>query len=300
MNIIASGTISLIYTAETDKVTRYYKLQSSTEAAPSKPTDGASLDSSWITIEPTSVADDKSLYYVDQIASTDGSVKYTNVTKSSEYEVKKVNSRVDTVEGKADQNASDISDTNSRVDDVSSKTDKNTSDISDANDRIDSAEKDIITVKTRITNAETSIENNATEISMKASQTEVNTINDNFQSQRTTTTSMIQNVNGWQFNWDRVINVDNANTATRKDYITFDDGSIMLGSSSSALKVKITNSAIMFKGVSSNAVEPDSDSTAWITGQKFNINEGEIHKSLVIGKIQFAPRPNGNFSITAI
>lgn len=300
MNIIASGTISLIYTAETDKVIRYYKLQSSTEAAPSKPTDGASLDSSWTTIEPTSVADDKSLYYVDQIASTDGSVKYTNVTKSSEYDVKKVNSRVDTVEGKADQNASDISDTNSRVDDVSSKTDKNTSDISDANDRINSAEKDIITVKTRITNAETSIENNATEISMKASQTEVNTLSDNTEEYKTKTTTMIQNVEGWQYNWDTIMNRDNADPKKHTDYITFQNGDIILGESDSSLKVKISNTAIQFKGTTETEVEPDSDATAWITGQKFNINEGEIHKRLKVGKLQFLPRPNGNFCITIV
>ena len=70
--------------------------------------------------------------------------------------------------------------------------------------------------------------------------------------------------------------------------------------SASDLKLKIGNDAIQFKGTSDEEVTPDPDATAWITGQKFNINEGEIHTTLKVGNLQFTPRPNGNFSLTIV
>lgn len=113
-------------------------------------------------------------------------------------------------------------------------------------------------------------------------------------------TNMIQDINGWQFNWNKILRADEANVEEHQDYITFQNGDIILGESGSELKVKIGNDAIQFKGEngSETAVTPDSDATAWITGQLFNINAGEIHTSLKVGNLQFTPRPNGNFSIT--
>lgn len=113
-------------------------------------------------------------------------------------------------------------------------------------------------------------------------------------------TNMIQDINGWQFNWNKILRTDEANVEEHQDYITFQNGDIILGESGSDLKVKIGNDAIQFKGEngSETAVTPDSDATAWITGQLFNINAGEIHTSLKVGNLQFTPRPNGNFSIS--
>lgn len=114
------------------------------------------------------------------------------------------------------------------------------------------------------------------------------------------TTNMIQDINGWQFNWNKILRTDEANIDKHQDYITFQNGDIILGESGSDLKVKIGNDAIQFKGDngSETAITPDSDATAWITGQLFNINAGEIHTSLKVGNLQFTPRQNGNFSIS--
>lgn len=111
-------------------------------------------------------------------------------------------------------------------------------------------------------------------------------------------TSMIQDINGWQYTWNRILRTDEADIANHQDYITFQNGDIILGESSNDLKVKISNDAIQFKGDSDTDITPDSDATAWITGQQFNIDRGEIHTSLKIGNLQFTPRTNGNFSIT--
>lgn len=157
---------------------------------------------------------------------------------------------------------------------------------------------DLISAEKRITEAETDIEKNASDILLKASQTEVSTIGDNLNAYIDSSTTMIQNINGWQYNWDKLIRTDDANVATHQDYITLQNGDIILGESGSDLKVKVGNDAIQFKGTKETEVTPDPDATAWITGQKFNINEGEIHNSLKIGQLQFLPRPNGNFAIS--
>ena len=157
---------------------------------------------------------------------------------------------------------------------------------------------DLISAEKRITEAETDIEKNASDILLKASKTEVSTIGDNLNAYIDSSTTMIQNINGWQYNWDKLIRTDDANVATHQDYITLQNGDIILGESGSDSKVKVGNDAIQFKGTKETEVTPDPDATAWITGQKFNINEGEIHNSLKIGQLQFLPRPNGNFAIS--
>lgn len=159
---------------------------------------------------------------------------------------------------------------------------------------------DINNLKTSVTAAETNISNNAKEIKLKASQTEVTTLSNDLNVYKDSTTTMIQNINGWQFDWSRLIRTNEADVANHTDYITLQNGDIILGESASDLKLKIGNDAIQFKGTSDTEVTPDPDATAWITGQKLNISEGEIHTTLKVGNLQFAPRPNGNFCITIV
>ena len=159
---------------------------------------------------------------------------------------------------------------------------------------------DINNLKTSVTAAETNISNNAKEIKLKASQTEVATLSNNLNAYIDSSTTMIQNINGWQFNFSKLIRTDEADVANHTDYITLQNGDIILGESASDLKLKIGNDAIQFKGTNDEEVTPDPDATAWITGQKFNINEGEIHTTLKVGNLQFTPRPNGNFSLTIV
>lgn len=128
--------------------------------------------------------------------------------------------------------------------------------------------------------------------------TSLNALSSNLDVYVESSTSMIQDINGWQYNWNKILRTDEADIANHQDYITFQNGDIILGESGSNLKVKIGNDAIQFKGDSETDVTPDPDATAWITGQMFNINAGEIHTSLKINNLQFVPRPNGNFSIT--
>lgn len=132
---------------------------------------------------------------------------------------------------------------------------------------------------------------------MFATSKALETLSGNLNTYIESSTSMIQDINGWQYTWNRILRTDEADIANHQDYITFQNGDIILGESSNDLKVKISNDAIQFKGDSDIDITPDSDATAWITGKQFNIDRGEIHTSLKIGNLQFTPRSNGNFSI---
>lgn len=155
-------------------------------------------------------------------------------------------------------------------------------------------------VKTRIDNAYTEIESNKTAISLKASQTETAIISDKLNAYIDSSTEMIQNVNSWQFNFNKLIKTDDADVANHQDYITFQNGDIILGESGSDLKLKITNDSIQFKGTTKTEITPDRDATAWITGKQFNINRGEIHEYLRVGNLVLMPKENGNFTIDII
>ncbi len=101
----------------------------------------------------------------------------------------------------------------------------------------------------------------------------------------------------WQMNWTNIISIDNVAVDKYQKYITFDNGTILLGHSTAASKVKITNDSIQFKGTSSTTVTPDSDATAWITGKVFHIDSGEIESSLKFGKVRLKPSSNNTLII---
>lgn len=102
----AQITISRIIDIES--VTRYYKLQSASAAAPSKPTDGASIPSGWTKTEPAyQNGATNRLYFVDQTMMTNGSIYYSQVSLSSSYEAakeawNKANNAQKTADGIAD------------------------------------------------------------------------------------------------------------------------------------------------------------------------------------------------------
>nr|DAE42437.1 MAG TPA: Minor structural protein 4 [Caudoviricetes sp.] len=445
--------VTLYKVIDVDKVTRYYLLQSSTLAVPSKPADGAAISSKWSKTEPSYTSGSTmTLYFVDQTVMSDGTLKYSEVSKSSSYEAAKeaynkavaaaktannvqtamnalnIGGRNLILNGKGNKKAGffknfpTVTDEYGEITLKSKKTYTNI-DIADGfllgcreytvgeqvtwsydimytdwnfpagttrnefwigqrytnppsgqtgtgNWRIvtrhdlpvigengcelnkwyhvkvtmtipEQASSNVGTVssiqfynsnpdieasftarfknvklergniatdwtpapediETRIDDAYTEIESNKTEISLKASQTEVFTVSNNLNAYMDSSTEMIQNVNSWQFNFNNLIRTDEADVENHTDYITLQNGDIILGESNSDLKLKISNNVIQFKGNSDEDVIPDPDATAWITGQKFNINEGEIHTTLKIGNLQFVPRHNGNFCLAIV
>lgn len=88
MAIKASCTVTLSCYRDTQSVTRYYKLQSSTASAPSKPT--ANPPSGWTDSEPSYTSGStNTLYFCDLTVFSDGTWSYSTVSKSSSYEAAK-------------------------------------------------------------------------------------------------------------------------------------------------------------------------------------------------------------------
>ena len=89
MAVKAQAAITLSTIRDLQSCTRYYLLQSSTSAAPSKPT-AKPPGSGWATAEPAySPGSTTSLYIVDLNVFTDGSYAYSDVSLSSSYEAAK-------------------------------------------------------------------------------------------------------------------------------------------------------------------------------------------------------------------
>lgn len=93
MAVKASVTITISKYRDTDSITRYYKLQASTAAAPAIPT--TLTPSGWSTTEPTYTSGStNTLYYTDCYQFSDGTFQYTDdgngkAVKSSSYEAAK-------------------------------------------------------------------------------------------------------------------------------------------------------------------------------------------------------------------
>ena len=87
--VMAAGSVTVASITDVASTTRYYLLQSSTLAAPSKPT-ASPPGGSWQTTEPTySEGSTNSLYFVDETIFSDGTWAYSSVSLSSSYEAAK-------------------------------------------------------------------------------------------------------------------------------------------------------------------------------------------------------------------
>lgn len=88
MAVKASCTITLSCYRDTQSVTRYYKLQSSTASKPSVPT--TKPPSGWDDTEPSYTSGStNTLYFCDLTVFSDGTWAYSSVSKSSSYEAAK-------------------------------------------------------------------------------------------------------------------------------------------------------------------------------------------------------------------
>ena len=101
MAVVAKAEITISHLIDISSVTRYYRLQSSTSAAPAKPTTNPP-PSTWTKTEPSYTSGStNTLYFVDCTEFTNGTFKYSEVSKSSSYEAaKEAYNRVVAVEGR--------------------------------------------------------------------------------------------------------------------------------------------------------------------------------------------------------
>lgn len=110
MAVKAKAEITLYLSAGVEAVYRYYLLQESTLAAPSKPT-AVPPPNPWDDTEPSYVeGSTRSLYAVDLTVLTDGTMIYSEVSKSSSYEAAKVAYNKAVAAGDAAQEAQNAAD----------------------------------------------------------------------------------------------------------------------------------------------------------------------------------------------
>lgn len=132
-------------------------------------------------------------------------------------------------------------------------------------------------LETRVTNAETQIISNKEAIDLRATKTEVTTakndaivaaekysdaqlttkadaitstvtsLQKDYNGYKQSSTTAIQNAQGWQLNWDKILNGKEANTNKHTDYITFKNGTILLGNSSSSKSLAVSNENVNVK-----------------------------------------------------
>lgn len=106
-----------------------------------------------------------------------------------------------------------------------------------------------------------------------------------------TNTKLIQDINGWQMTWDTILNKDNADISAYQSYITFKDGTIELGNSSSEMKTLIDNDSIDFIKSGATLASFSDESIIGITsGRHMIINSGGLsiyNASTVIGQIGY-------------
>ena len=89
MAVKAKVSITISHLIDISSITRYYLAQSSTSAAPAKPTTNPP-SSSWVKTEPSYTSGStNTLYFVDCTEFTNGAFKYSEVSKSSSYEAAK-------------------------------------------------------------------------------------------------------------------------------------------------------------------------------------------------------------------
>lgn len=299
MAVKAAGQITLSSVVDVAATYRYYLLQSSTAAVPTKPTTFPPTNA-WDDTEPTYTdGSTNSLYTVDCTVFSDGSFLYSLVSKSSSYEAAKVayNKATNALNQAVVQSPTAPSLTTVMWLDTSltpplmKRYDSETAAwivVNDTSEVVYNLEHNFESslVKTNeditATVAEKYTLKEETEAVVSSISTTIEQTKDSFTIQFN------------QFNADvAAINagVDAEFEEIRK-YIRFVDGQILLGEVGNELELQISNDRISFL--------QDGAEVAYFSNRKLYVTDTQILHSLQIGNFAFMPRANGNLSFKKI
>lgn len=253
MAVKAQVSITISHLIDISSITRYYLLQSSTSAAPAKPTTNPP-SSSWTTTEPSYTSGStNTLYFVDCTEFTNGTFKYSEVSKSSSYEAAKeaynkataVETRVTNTETAIEQNkeAIELRATKSEL----------TSEIDNVQDAID--QQGVALTKT-ITDYVSAIQTNADSISASVEKLEAK-VDDNADDTNAAIGELRQKVD-LQLTEDAVnIQIDKKlqNGVDRVETSTgfkFDENGLNISKSGSTTNTQITENGMSVKNTETN------------------------------------------------
>lgn len=253
MAVKAQVSITISHLIDISSITRYYLLQSSTSAAPAKPTTNPP-SSGWAKTEPSYTSGStNTLYFVDCTEFTNGTFKYSEVSKSSSYEAAKeaynkataVETRVTNTETAIEQNkeAIELRATKSEL----------TSEIDNVQDAID--QQGVALTKT-ITDYVSAIQTNADSISASVEKLEAK-VDDNADDTNAAISELRQKVD-LQLTEDAVnIQIDKKlqNGVDRVETSTgfkFDENGLNISKSGSTTNTQITENGMSVKNTETN------------------------------------------------
>lgn len=284
MAIKATASITISRIVDIESVTRYYLLQSSTLAAPSKPTINPP-SGSWVKTEPTYTSGStNTLYFVDCTVFTNGSFSYSEVSKSSSYEAAKdafnkatsVETRVTAAEASIEQNKEAI-DLRVTKTEVTTMVDETASDlretISDANkETLDSCANNIdkaLENYVRTGDYTEYKETVSTQLEILANQIEMNF---------STVSEEITSVNG----------ETQAKFNELSKYIRYGVDGIEIGSTDSPLILTLDNDVISFT--------KNGEQIGWWDGVDFHTGNivVDVQERAQFGNFAYVPRSDGS------
>lgn len=285
----ATASITISHLIDIASVTRYYLLQSSTSAAPAKPTTNPP-SSSWTTTEPSYTSGStNTLYFVDCTVFTNDTFSYSEVSKSSSYEAAKeaynkadeAQTRITNAETKIEQNSNNIT-LRATADEVAKVSEDTETRINELQSQL-SIQADSIASLVRNGESGSLIKQDANGLYFF-----------DISGLETSVSNSADKISDIEKDKEK-IETDISDLTAKTEYIAVgtdenDKPYIELGEGDSDFKVKITNEQIQFK---------DGQSIpAYISNQKLMIEKAEVRDELRFGNFVWRTRANGNMGLT--
>lgn len=280
--IKASSTVTITCYRDTKSITRYYKLQSSTASAPSKPT--ANPPSDWNDAEPSYTSGStNTLYFCDLSIFSDGTFSYSTVSKSSSYEAaKEAYNKAQNAQNTANDSLSGIEATTNAMDELASR----------MNERVETAEMAIDKINNLISTLV--VDANGGSLMEQTADGWIFSMGETLGQLQNATDDLKTLEEGLDANNGALDSLENivAGLETLTSYIRIstdgDEPCLELGNGST-FKLLITNTAIKFMD--------GSTVPAYVTNQSLKIGKAEVEDELVFGGFAFAERSNGNMGL---
>ena len=257
MAVKASAIITLSHLVDIVSTTRYYKLQSSTAAAPSKPT--ANPPSGWSKTEPTYTAGStNTLYFVDCTVFSNATFAYSDVSKSSSYEAaKEAYNKAQALEKATETVKQELTDYKTEM---STNLDSITASVTETRTELTTTTENVYDALGRLQDTAVS-----TEELESVKQLLITQWSDQLEYRFTQVTNLIDSTNGTVAENQRLL----------EQYIRFEGARITLGRSDSAIQAVLSNDRLEF-------VE-NGQTVAYISNRMLYITDAHITGSLSFG-----------------
>lgn len=257
MAVKASATITLSHLVDIVSTTRYYKLQSSTAAAPSKPT--ANPPSGWSKTEPTYTAGStNTLYFVDCTVFSNATFAFSDVSKSSSYEAaKEAYNKAAAAEKTTETVKQELTDYKTEM---STNLDSITASVTETRTELTTTTENVYDALGRL--KDTTVSTDELE---SVKQLLITQWSDQLEYRFTQVTNLIDSTNGTIAENQRLL----------EQYIRFEGARITLGRSDSAIQAVLSNDRLEF-------VE-NGQTVAYISNRMLYITDAHITGSLSFG-----------------